>query len=374
MENSDDIKRWTADWRDEMNSASIYHELVEIEKDPRLAEVYRRMAVAEEHHARHWSQKIESAGAQLPEFRPDLRTRVLMWLARRGGAQFVLPSLQTMEQQGTANYRSQADAQDLVADEVSHSMNIGQLGGIATGGLPGPSIAMLEGRHRATQGNALRAAVLGGNDGLVSMLSLVMGVAGANLPGRAVLVSGIAGTLAGAISMALGEWISVQSSRELYANQVRIEREEVEETPEEEKEELALIYESRGVPRADAAQMAGQILADKKSAVDTLTREELGFDPEELGGSPVTAAVSSFLLFTLGAIFPVLPFAFLSGMTAVIVSIAASALALFGVGAAITLFTGQKVLYSGFRQVLFGLIAALITFGIGRLIGVSTAG
>ena len=372
MEQSEEIKRWVADWRGEMESASIYRELSTIEKDPRLAEVYRRMTIAEEHHARHWSQKIEGAGAQLPEFRPGTRARILMWLARRGGAQLVLPSLQSLEQQGEAVYRSQPDAQELLGDEISHTMNMGQLAGMAPRGLPGSSIALLEGRHRATQGNALRAAVLGANDGLDSVLSLVMGVAGANLAGRTVLISGIAGWLAGAFSMALGEWISVQSSRELYANQVQIERQEVEELPEEEKEELALIYEARGVPQDEAAQMAGEILADREGAVETLTREELGFDPEELGGSPTTAAVSSFLLFTLGAVFPVLPFVFLSGTTAVIVSIAASAVALFGVGAAITLFTGQKVLYSGFRQVLFGLVAASVTFGIGRLIGVTT--
>jgi VIT1/CCC1 family predicted Fe2+/Mn2+ transporter len=223
-------------------------------------------------------------------------------------------------------------------------------------------------------GNALRAAVLGANDGLVSNLSLVMGVAGAELAGRGILITGLAGLLAGAGSMALGEWLSVQSSRELYLRQLDIEREELAAAPEEEAEELALIYQAKGIAVDQARALAARVIATPETALDTLAREELGIDPEELGGSAWEAAITSFLLFAFGAVVPVLPFMFLAGGTAVLVSVAVSAVALFGIGAAITLMTGRGVLFSGARQLLFGLVAAALTYGVGRLIGVSLAG
>ncbi|MPM95318.1 hypothetical protein SDC9_142472 [bioreactor metagenome] len=232
----------------------------------------------------------------------------------------------------------------------------------------------MEGRHRSSGGNSLRAAVLGANDGMVSNLSLVMGVAGATLGGKEVLIAGIAGLLAGAISMALGEWLSVQSSRELYDFQISTEKEEIEQNPEEEIAELALIYQTRGISEEAAMNLANQLLQNKDSALDTLAREELGIDPDELGGSAWEAAITSFLLFTIGAIIPLFPFFFLTGMTAVFVSIVVSAIGLFALGAVITLFTGKSVMFSGLRMVIFGLLAAAVTFGIGRLIGVSISG
>jgi VIT1/CCC1 family predicted Fe2+/Mn2+ transporter len=217
----------------------------------------------------------------------------------------------------------------------------------------------------------LRAAVLGANDGLVSVFSLVMGVAGAGMDRKTTLVSGFAGLLAGAISMALGEWLSVQSSRELYGHQLDTERQELEESPEEEKEELVLIYQSKGVPEEDARRMVEHLFKDKKLALDTLAREELSFDPKELGGSAWEAAGTSFLLFAVGASFPILPFVFWGGSTAVIASCVASVVALFGIGAAITLVTGRNPWTSGLRQVLIGAAAAAVTFGLGKLLGVS---
>jgi VIT1/CCC1 family predicted Fe2+/Mn2+ transporter len=242
------------------------------------------------------------------------------------------------------------------------------------GGLEGGALAQLEGRHRAAGGNALRAAVLGANDGLVSNLSLVMGVAGAELSGTSILITGLAGLLAGACSMALGEWLSVQSSRELYRHQISIETEEIITAPAEEAEELALIYQARGLDEAQARQMAAQIMSNQENAVETLVREELGVDPESLGGSAWEAAITSFILFAVGAIIPVIPFIFLSGLMAVVVSVMLSTIGLFVIGAAITLFTGRTVLFSGGRQVIFGLAAAALTYGVGRLVGVSLAG
>jgi VIT1/CCC1 family predicted Fe2+/Mn2+ transporter len=201
-----------------------------------------------------------------------------------------------------------------------------------------------------------------------------MGVAGAELAGGAILVTGFAGLLAGAISMALGEWISVQSSRELYEKQLRTERAEIESNPDEEIEELALIYQARGLSAENAHELAARLMADRSGALETLAREELNIDPAELGGSAWEAAITSFVLFALGAIVPVIPFFFLSGLTAVIVSALFSTVGLFIIGAAITLFTGRPVWWSGARQVLFGLAAAAVTYVIGRLIGVSVVG
>ncbi len=242
------------------------------------------------------------------------------------------------------------------------------------GGIEGAELVDVEARHRPMGGNALRASVLGANDGLVSNLSLVMGVAGAELTNSAILITGVAGLLAGAISMALGEWLSVQSSRELYKKQIAIAARDLENAPEEEERALAGIYQAKGLPEPQARELASHLMTNRESALDTLVREELGVDPKELGGSAWEAAGMSFVLFAIGAVVPVAPFAFLSGWTAVIVSLVGSAVALFIIGAGITLMTGRSVLFSGTRQVIFGLVAAVITFAIGRLIGVNVAG
>jgi len=373
MLSTEERKRILANWSDERNSALLYRTVAEAEQNPKLAEVYRRLAATEEKHAQTWADKLIEAGETAPEFKPSWRTRTLIWIAGRFGVQTILPTLTAAENSGFNTYRRQPDAAGMDATERSHGRLLTMISN-TRGGLEGSQVAQLEGRHKTAGGNALRAAVLGANDGLVSNLSLVMGVAGAEMSARTILITGIAGLLAGAISMALGEWISVQSSRELYANQIQIEKEELEASPEEEMEELALIYEARGLDQDAATELAKRIIDDEQGALETLVRDELGIDPEELGGSAWEAAITSFILFALGAIMPVLPFAFLSGLNAVVVSSLLSALGLFVIGAAITLFTGKPVLQSGFRQVAFGLAAALVTYGIGRLIGVSVGG
>src|SRR6185295_12048464 len=176
-------------------------------------------------------------------------------------------------------------------------------------------LARLEGRHRSG-GNALRAAVLGASDGLVSNLSLVMGVAGASVPGGTILLTGLAGLVAGACSMAMGEWLSVTSSRELNQQQIAVEADELQRMPDEEKEEMVLIYQAKGLDEAAARALADRLMANKDTALDTLVREELGIDPDELGGSAWTAAGTSFLLFAAGAIVPVAPFFWLDGTAA----------------------------------------------------------
>jgi VIT1/CCC1 family predicted Fe2+/Mn2+ transporter len=368
--------RYTANWQDEIDSAALYRAIAEVESQPQLAEVYRKLAETEEAHARFWEEKLRASGTPLPARRVGWRTRMLAFFARRFGPSFVLPTLGSMEQADRASYDDQPEAAGthLPADEHSHARLLGTISGNMHGGLEGSALARLEGRHRAaSSGNALRAAVLGANDGLLSNFSLVMGVAGASLATRDILITGLAGLLAGAGSMAMGEWISVQSSRELYGRQIAVERQEIEEIPEEEQQELALIYQAKGLDEAQARELAKRIMADRSSALDTMSREELGIDPQELGGSAWEAAATSFCLFAIGAIIPVIPFMLFAGQTAVLVAALASAAGLFGIGAAITLFTGRSVLFSGTRQVLVGAAAAALTYGLGKLLGVAVS-
>ncbi len=371
-----DVERYRSNWQGEIDGAALYRLLAEAEPHPQLADVYRRLSEAELRHSRLWEEKLRAAGDTGSPPRPGWRVRTLGWLARRFGPQLVLPTVNAMEKLDSHSYDEQpeATAAALPAEERSHARVLQAISSGPGRGVEGPILAQIEGRHRTRSGNALRAAVLGASDGLLSNLSLVMGVAGAEMASHGILVTGVAGLLAGASSMALGEWISVKSSRELYERQIAIEKEELEAAPEEEEEELALIYQAKGMAPQDAAALAKRLMGDKDAALGTLSREELSIDPEELGGSPMEAAVTSFLLFAVGALLPVLPFTVLSGAWAVALSLGFGVLGLFLIGALITLFTGRGVLVSGLRQVAVGLAAAAVTYGVGRLIGVSLGG
>ena len=367
-----DQKRYLLNLREERESTALYRGLAEIEKDARLAEIYRRMADVESRHAATWADLLSASGQTPPPDTTGTRVRVLLWMAKRFGAGAVLPIIASSERGASQSYNAQPEARaaGMPADERSHERVFGYLLQTTQGGVAGSVLAQVEGRHRGTTGgNALRAAVLGSSDGLTSNLSLVMGVAGAALQPHQILLTGLAGLLAGALSMAIGEWLSVQSARELYGRQIAVEKEELEQKPEEEEQELSLIYQAKGLTPEAANSLAARIISDQTSALDTLAREELGIDPNELGGSAWQAAIASFLLFAVGAIIPVIPFAFLSGLTAVIVSIALSILGLFLIGAGITLTTGAPLWKAGGRQILMGVAAALITFGLGKLVG-----
>ncbi|MEI8120966.1 MAG: VIT1/CCC1 transporter family protein [bacterium] len=366
-----DLARFRANLKEERNAITLYETLSSLEKNQDLSLLYKKLGATERGHALVWERKLQEAGADIPPWRIDWRTRALGWLAKRFGVRFILPTIAGIEQAAGNRYDDQPEVNQtaMPMDERSHARIFKMISGRDTG-MAGSEVARAEGRHRSAGGNALRAGVLGANDGLVSVLSLVMGVAGAAMDSHAILVTGLAGMLAGAISMAMGEWLSVQSSRELYTRQLDIERQELLESPEEEKEELALIYQSKGLSSEQARQFADQILSNPAHALDTLSREELGFDPDELGGSAWVAALTSFLLFAAGAIIPISPFFFTHGTTAVLSSGAVSAVGLFVIGAGITLVTGRSLWVSGFRQILFGLGAAVITYGIGRLVGV----
>jgi VIT1/CCC1 family predicted Fe2+/Mn2+ transporter/rubrerythrin len=370
-----DQNRLRSNLQGEVDGVALYRALAELETNPDVRSVYQSMADTEARHADLWRSKLEAAGVTGLPTGAGWRTKILIALARRFGTGLILPTVIAREEADSDKYAGQADAAlaGLAADEQRHARLFSVIGQASPNGLGGPAIAQYEGRHRGG-GNALRAAVLGANDGLLSNASLVMGVAGAELAGRSILVTGFAGLLAGAISMALGEWLSVQSARELIQHQIDIERAELEANPEEEAEELALIYRAKGVPEEQARELAQRLVADSSSAIDTLAREELGADPEELGGSAWEAAITSFLLFAVGAIIPVLPFLFGDGQTALLASVSLSLVALFAIGGAITVITGRSVWRSGFRQVAFGLVAFAVTYFVGKLFGAQLGG
>jgi len=366
--------RYRANLKGEVDSAGLYRALADAETDPRVSEVYRRLAAVEEAHAEFWHKELDRIGVKIGHVRRGWRGRALGWLALRFGPAFVLSTVSKLESRDVQHYDQQPEAVSggLPAAERSHNRIIKAVIG-EFGGLSGGALARLEGRHR-TGGNALRAAVLGANDGLVSNLSLVMGVAGAQASARNILLTGIAGLVAGACSMAMGEWLSVTSSRELNQRQIDIESEELRTVPEEELDEMVLIYQAKGLGQAEARTLAEKLMANKDTALDTLVREELGIDPEDLGGSAWTAAAASFGLFCLGAIFPVVPYFLLNETAGLVASLALSGAALALIGAGTALFTGRSTLSSCLRQILIGYAAAAITFAIGRLAGVALAG
>ncbi len=375
ISNEKERVRYLKNFQAEQQAIHLYQRLAAAEPNPDLAGVYHRLVATEQKHAEFWAEKLREIGAKVPSVNPDWRTRLFGKLADKLGPAFVLPSIASLEKNTATEYVGQTDAESIrmPADEQSHA-RIFQLLSQTSQGLQGSDLAHFEGRHPATGGNALRAAVLGANDGLISVFSLVMGVAGAGVSSRNILITGLSGLLAGALSMALGEWLSVQSSRELYQHQLEIEEQELIQTPEEEQEELTLIYQAKGIDAETARNLAKRLISDRATALNTLAREELGIDPDELGGSPWEAALTSFLLFAVGAMIPVFPYIFFTGFTGVIASSVCSAVGLFIIGAVITLITGKHPVLSGLRQVLFGLATAVVTFGIGRIVGVNLGG
>jgi vacuolar iron transporter family protein len=354
----------------EVDASYLYAQLAAHEEDPTLATVFRQMSDIEKSHAEAFAVKEKIPLEKL--LRPSWRAKTLNGIGRIFGYDYVLGSLMDTEKNlsRVAIAQKKQQQKEITGNETSHVKILRSILEQQSK-VTGAQLSKFESRHRSVGGNAIRAAVLGGNDGLVSNFSLVMGVAGATSGEEGILVAGLAGLLAGALSMALGEWISVKSSQELYENQMRIEMEELETNPEGEQKELSLIYMAKGIPEEQAKQMAADIMKDKSLAHDLLVKEELGINAEELRGSAFEAAAYSFFLFSIGAIIPVVPFFFSKGVMAVMISVVLSAIGLFLIGASITLFTGRNVWFSGMRQVLFGLAAAAVTFGIGKLIGVS---
>jgi len=338
-------------WREEQRAAFLYRLLANIEAGTPRARLFAELAREAEGQAGIWARLAGEQGATVPgAYRPDLRTRTVAWLTRRSGPRAMRSVLAAMKVRGMSVY-SRAD--------LGHPMP-------EAGAAP-------EHRHRTLAGGGnLRAAVFGVNDGLVSNASLIFGVAGASSDPAFVMLSGIAGLLAGAFSMAAGEYVSVRSQREMFEYQIGLEREELRAYPEEEAAELALIYEARGLEPGQAQQLAARMTADPEKGLDALAREELGLNPDELG-SPWGAALFSFLAFAGGAFVPLLPFLVADGGAALAGSVAMTALALFAVGAVLSLFTGRHAGLGGLRMLLIGGAAGLLTWTIGRALGVVLA-
>jgi VIT1/CCC1 family predicted Fe2+/Mn2+ transporter len=354
----------------EIDASYLYSQLAAHEEDPIIAHVYREMSEIEKSHAVLFAQKENISLEGI--FKPSWRAKTWNLIGTVFGYDHVLGAMMDTEKSIAAATLAGKEKNNMatLGTETTHVKILRSILENQAN-VSGAQIVKLEKKHRNVGGNAIRAAVLGGNDGLVSNFSLIMGVAGAATAQAGIIVAGLAGLLAGALSMSLGEWISVKSAQELYENQMELEMEELENNPAGEQKELALIYIAKGIPQDQAFEMAAEIMKDKSKAHEILVKEELGINAEELQGSAAEAAIYSFLMFAVGAIIPILPFFFVTGYKAVLVSVAASTVGLFFIGAAITLFTGKSVWFSGFRQVLFGLIAAAITFGIGKLIGIS---
>ena len=339
--------------REEQRSAYLYRACAAAEEGSPHAELFRRLAGEAEAQGAIWRAQLTARGGPAPApYEPDARTRIVARLVGWFGPRRLRGVLAAMKVRGMAIYTSP----DATVD---------------TAHVPPAPGATLERRHRGLgSGGNLRAAVFGVNDGLVSNASLILGVAGASADAKAVVLAGVAGLAAGAFSMAVGEYVSVRSQRELYEYQIGLERDELQQYPEAEAQELALIYAAKGIPKRQAEQVAKRLVADPEHALDTLAREELGLNPGELG-SPVGAAASSFAAFATGALLPLAPFVVSGGARALPISIGITAVALFAIGATLSLFTGRNALASGARMLALGAAAGAVTYAVGSLVGVA---
>jgi VIT1/CCC1 family predicted Fe2+/Mn2+ transporter len=366
------VKRWRELLESERDAAALYARIAGAETGERR-KIFEELAAVERRHAAHWEEKIRGAGETVPPAgRPSLRTRLLAAAAGRLSPGAVLPLIERAERADAGVYDSDPDAAPgMAADERGHARTIAKL---IEGGRPSPraQIARREPWHRGDRSGALRAGVFGVSDGLVSNTALVMGVAGSGASHTVIMLAGTAGLLSGSFSMAAGEYVSMASQREMYEREISLEAQELQEKPEEERDELVLLYRAKGLPRDDAAQLADRIMADRQVALDTLTREELGLDPTQLG-SPLSAAISSLLTFGIGALVVIFPYFFGGGTAALVAAIILAVAALLGVGAGIGVLNGRSPVRSGLRQLLLGGAAALVTFGIGHLIGASVS-
>jgi VIT1/CCC1 family predicted Fe2+/Mn2+ transporter len=336
-------------WNEEKRSAYLYRVVAAAEAGTPREKLFRGLAEQAENQAAIWEKALRASGATADAYVPDFRARIVAGLVRRYGAPRLKAVLAAMKVRGMSVYSSGGTGRMMphTLDDVGHHR------GLSTGG-------------------NLRAAVFGVNDGLISNASLIMGVAGAAAENAMILLAGVAGLVAGAFSMAAGEYVSVRSQREMYEYQIGLERDELAEYPEEEARELALIYEARGIEAGEAKRMSEQILTDPAQALDTLAREELGLNPDDLG-SPWGAALFSFVSFAAGGAIPLVPFVFFAGAASLNIAIALTAIALFAVGATLSLFTGRNAWLSGLRMLAIGAAAGAVTYFVGKALGVTLA-
>lgn len=351
----------------ELELAALYRRISDAESDPTKAARYARLAREELEHASEWAEKLGIDPDSVRQSGFGFKLRLVWWASRLIGSEraVLLPLLMRGEERAAAAYAAHPSLQELEAESRTHAAELAELGG--PGAFDGIRTAI--GRSASSSGS-LRAAVLGINDGLVSNFSLVMGVAGGTDDSNIVLLAGIAGLFAGAFSMGAGEWVSMRSQRDMYEHLIRSEERLFDNHPSLAAEQISDIYEAKGIRREQSDEIADRVMADRTTALDTLSREKLGIDPKELG-SPWGAAWSSFLAFTIGALFPVVPFIFTSGTEAAVAASIASSIGLLVVGGAMAAFTGNSVFKGGIRMFVVGAIAAAVTYGIGSAVGVT---
>lgn len=331
-------------WREEKTAARLTAAVAGVERDPAIARLFEKLSAESEDQAAIIARGLDKAA----DFSPGPRARIVMALLKAIGPRQMKGVLAAMKVRGLSAY----------AGKMRPGAHV----------MP-TSTEEIGARHRGAGGGSLRAAVFGVNDGLVSNTSLVMGMAGAAVSNDVVFLTGVAGLLAGAFSMAAGEYISMRTQREMFEHQIAQEKEELALYPEEEAEELALIYEARGLSIEEARSVARRLIADPQTALDALAREELGLNPDDLG-SASGAALWSFVAFSAGAILPLVPF-LLGAPAPVPIAGGVAALALFGVGATMSLFSGRNAFLGGVRMLAIGALAGAATFGIGSLFGVA---
>lgn len=325
-------------WWEEKRSAYLYGVMAKAETKPLHQKLFTDLQAAAEKQAAQWAHKLhEHHPNEVLSFKPDARTKLVAVLVRWLGPERVHFILSAMKIRGMSVFSK------------FHS------------------------EHRHTSGssaNNLRAAVFGINDGLISNMSLILGIAGASNDVHFIVVAGVAGLLAGAASMGAGEYISVRSQREVYEYQIAIEEEELREYPEEEIDELTLIYQARGIPKEQAFNLATIMINNPETGLNTLAREELGLNPDDLV-SPVGAMLSSFFAFAIGALIPLIPYLKHEGGVALTMSISFTAVTLFVIGAILSLFSNRNPLLLGARMLAVGSAAGGITYCIGKLLGTS---
>ncbi len=372
----DPVDRYRRHIAAEWDAAALYHGLAEL-SDGQRREVLGELAGIEEKHAAFWIDRIVQHGGTPPtreSFVPSERTRSLLVQARRYSPDVVLPIVEQDERDAVEGYAEEPDAPAWMQDdEAGHARTLAELieqETRAAGAHPSDGAAPAEQWHRIDKSGTLRAAIFGINDGLVSNTALVMGFAGAGTPRTTVLLAGLAGWLAGAFSMGAGEYISMANQREAYERELELEREEIEAHPEDEQRELELIYQAKGVDPETAARVAAQVMSDKDVALDTMAREELGLDPDDLG-SPLRAAVGSFLAFSLGAVLIVIPYMITGGGVALAGAIGLALVALAVVGGTMSRITGRPVVRGIARQLAVGALAAGATYLFGAIFGVT---
>ena len=334
---------------EELQAAWLYRRIAASEKDRTMRHLFLKLAERADQQARVWETQLRKSGTRPKPFRPSRRARFVGHLSHWFAPKTLRPLLASLKVRGLSAY----SGDHLTAHHPTpvHSDDVGR-------------------RHTGIAGGNLRAAVFGINDGLVSNTSLILGMAGAQPDPSLVLLTGVAGMLAGALSMASGEYISMRSQRELFEHQIDLERAELALYPEEEAEELALIYAARGMSLHEARRFTRQLVKTPDKALNLLSREELGLNPDDLG-SPWAAAFFSFVAFTLGALIPLIPFIpALNTEAGLPLSAGLAGSSLFFTGAALSLFTGGSALYGGFRMLLIGALAGLTTYEIGGLFGV----